>query len=67
MKKPFTPDPIAEIKSEILDYERQIAEAQRELVGWNQRALMAQGALQACQALLKKMEIQDVTPTPTAP
>jgi hypothetical protein len=64
MKKPTTLDPIAILKAEIEDFQRQITEAQNQAGFWQQKLLMANGALQACQALLKKLETTDETPDP---
>lgn len=54
--KPPAPDPIAEIKAELADYDRQRTEAQQNLAAWQQKMFMADGAFQACAALLKKLE-----------
>lgn len=55
MKPTPKPDPIKTVKDEIADYERQFAEAQQQAGVWNQKVLLSNGALQACQALLAKL------------
>ena len=45
----------ATLEAEKADYERQLAQAQQEAAGWQQRALLASGALQATNALLAKL------------
>ena len=48
--------PIAHITAELADYEKQRAEAQQQLNVWQQKLLLADGAYQACAALLRKLD-----------
>ena len=48
--------PIAQITAELADYEKQRAEAQQQLNVWQQKLLLADGAYQACAALLRKLD-----------
>lgn len=66
-----TPDPIAVLNEEIADYNKQqwqatqdIQAAQQSLNMANQRFLLADGALQACKAVLAKLEVSDEVPSP---
>jgi preprotein translocase subunit SecA len=77
--KPKTTDPIATIREELADYNKQIAEqndiiqkAQSEIIRAQQvqqqaqaRLLLADGASQACTVLIAKLENSDETPDPT--
>lgn len=59
------PDAITVLREELADYEKQRAEAQQQASVWQQKALVADGAYQACVALLKKLELpstQDASP-----
>ena len=47
---------IAHITAELADYEKQRAEAQAQCNVWQQKLLLADGAYQACVALLKKLD-----------
>lgn len=47
---------IAHITAELADYEKQRAEAQQQLNVWQQKLLLADGAYQACAALLRKLD-----------
>lgn len=53
-----TPDAIAEIKAELADYDAQRQNAQQQLAAWRDKLMMAEGAHQACAALLQKLDIQ---------
>lgn len=46
----------ATLEAEKADYEQQIANAQQQLTAWQQKLLLANGALQAVQALLAKVD-----------
>jgi hypothetical protein len=46
----------ATLEAEKADYEQQIAAAQQQLTAWQQKALIANGALQAVVALLAKLD-----------
>jgi hypothetical protein len=68
---PKPTDPADMIRVEINDYAQQkrnaqgdIANAQQALNNANQRYLLADGAEQACYALLKKLEAPSETPSP---
>lgn len=62
--RPKTPDPLATIREELADYDKQRAEAQQQASVWQQKILLADGAYQACAALLKKLEAPDAKPDP---
>jgi hypothetical protein len=44
------------LEDEKADYEQQLANAQQQLTAWQQKALIANGALQAVVALLAKVD-----------
>jgi hypothetical protein len=44
------------LESEKADYEQQITAAQQQVGTWQQKALVAAGALQAVEALLAKLD-----------
>jgi hypothetical protein len=46
----------ATLEAEKADYEQQVATAQQQLTVWQQKALIANGALQAVAALLAKLD-----------
>jgi hypothetical protein len=56
-------DPIAVIREELADYEKQRTEAVQNSNFWQQKVLLADGAYQACAALLKKLD-EDVVDKP---
>lgn len=60
MKPTPKPDPIAEIKAELADYDAQRTNAQQQTQAWRDKALMADAAHQACAALLKKLDKQPI-------
>jgi hypothetical protein len=62
IEKTPTPDPVALLKEELADYEKQRIEAQQNASLWQQKALLADGAHQACTAVLKKLTVQADTP-----
>jgi hypothetical protein len=52
----------ATLEAEKADYEQQIATAQQQLAVWQQKALIANGALQAVVALLAKVDASETPP-----
>jgi hypothetical protein len=52
----------ATLEAEKADYEQQIAAAQQQLTAWQQKALIANGALQAVVALLAKVDASETPP-----
>ena len=49
----------ATLLEEKADYEKQLGEANQQASVWQQRALLASGALQAVNALLAKLDVTD--------
>jgi len=56
IEKTPPPDPIALIREELADFEKQRTEAVQNSNFWQQKVLLADGAYQACAALLKKLD-----------
>ena len=54
--KPKPIDPSALIREELADFEKQRTEAVQNSNFWQQKVLLADGAYQACAALLKKLD-----------
>lgn len=65
--KIVTPDPIATIKDELSDFDKQRIEAQQQATFWRDKFLVSDGAYQACSALLKKLDVQPLAGVPSEP
>lgn len=65
-KPPAAPNPIAILTAEIADYTKQLNEAQQQANTWQQKAFVASGALQACQALVTRLQSDSPKETPSA-